>query len=179
MEVERARQRRYVRLPEDCVSLCMENLGIQASREVTSVLVEDVSFRIRQVTKVSQLECMSGQGIAVPHWPLQLALEFANHANRKRVCKEDFDNALKWSGIEVAPHTTHPHPSIIFSPFQPLYGHNVEPPPFIYIHENGLYSVEDQEMPLRDLSLSSPVVPTDLPPPPSLTGLYHFSQLAP
>lgn len=50
------RQRRYVRLPEDCVSLCMENLGIQASREVTSVLVEDVSFRIRQVTKVSQLD---------------------------------------------------------------------------------------------------------------------------
>lgn len=46
--------RRYVRLPEDCVSLCAENLGIQASREVTSSLVEDASFRIRQTTKVSQ-----------------------------------------------------------------------------------------------------------------------------
>lgn len=46
--------RRYVRLPEDCVSLCAENLGIQASREVISSLVEDVSFRIRQTTKVSQ-----------------------------------------------------------------------------------------------------------------------------
>ena len=77
MEGERVRQRRYVRLPEDCVSLCMENLGIQASREVTSVLVEDVSFRIRQVTKVSQL-CMSGQALQFPtvlyswHWSLQI-----------------------------------------------------------------------------------------------------------
>jgi transcription initiation factor TFIID subunit 6 len=134
MEGDRARARRYVRLPEDCVSLCTENLGIQASREVTSVLVEDVSFRIRQVTKV--------------------ALEFMNHANRKKICKEDFDSALKWSGIE------------------PVYGHNVEPPPFMYIHENGLYSVEDQEMLLRDLSLSPPVAPDNLPPPPSLTACW-------
>ena len=53
MEGAGERARRYVRLPEDCVSLCMENLGIQASRDVTSSLVEDVSFRIRQVTNVS------------------------------------------------------------------------------------------------------------------------------
>ena len=52
-EPSAGRARRYVRLPEDCVSLCMEKLGIQASREVTNALVEDVSFRIRQVTKVS------------------------------------------------------------------------------------------------------------------------------
>ena len=44
--------RRYVRIPEECISLCAENLGIQTSREVTGALVEDVSFRIRQVTQV-------------------------------------------------------------------------------------------------------------------------------
>ena len=53
MEGEPESARRYVRLPEDCVSLCAENLGIQASREVTSSLTEDVSFRIRQITSVS------------------------------------------------------------------------------------------------------------------------------
>ena len=53
MDSERAKGvRRYVRLPEDCISLCAENLGVQASREVTAALVEDVSFRIRQVTQV-------------------------------------------------------------------------------------------------------------------------------
>ena len=57
MESERENARRYVRLPEDCVSLCAENLGIQASREVTSSLAEDVSFRIRQITSVSAGTC--------------------------------------------------------------------------------------------------------------------------
>jgi transcription initiation factor TFIID subunit 6 len=124
--------RRYVRIPEECISLCAENLGIQTSREVTGALVEDVSFRIRQVT--------------------QLAIEFVKHSNRKRVCKEDFDKALKWSGIE------------------PVHGHSGEPPPFMYIHENGLFSVEDQEVLLQDLSLSCPVAPSNLPLPPSLSG---------
>ena len=97
------RARRYVRLPEDCVSLCTENLGIQASREVTSVLVEDVSFRIRQITKVSDWQCLAFhcRGHVFTLIVLQVALEFMNHANRKKICKEDFDSALKWSGIEV------------------------------------------------------------------------------
>ena len=60
MEGERKGVRRFVRLPEDCVSLCAENLGIQASREVTGALVEDTSFRIRQVTQVSGV---SGGGV--------------------------------------------------------------------------------------------------------------------
>ena len=50
---QQQRARRYVRIPEECISLCAENLGIQTSREVTGALVEDVSFRIRQVTQVS------------------------------------------------------------------------------------------------------------------------------
>lgn len=44
--------KRYIRLPADSVSLCAESLGIRASREVTSAVVEDVSFRIRQLTDV-------------------------------------------------------------------------------------------------------------------------------
>lgn len=48
--------RRYVRIPEECISLCAENLGTQISREVTGALVEDVSFRIRQVTQVCELD---------------------------------------------------------------------------------------------------------------------------
>ena len=46
-------ERRHIRLPADSVSMCAENLGIQPSQEVTSSLVEDVSFRIRQLTDVS------------------------------------------------------------------------------------------------------------------------------
>ena len=42
----------------------------------------------------------------------------------------------------------------------------------MYIHENGLFSVEDQELLLQDLSLSCPVTPSNLPPPPSLSGLF-------
>jgi hypothetical protein len=76
------------------------------------------------------------------------------HSNRKRVCKEDFDKALKWSGIE------------------PVHGHSGEPPPFMYIHENGLFSVEDQEVLLQDLSLSCPVAPSNLPLPPSLSARW-------
>ena len=40
----------------------------------------------------------------------------------------------------------------------------------MYVHENGLFSVEDQEVMLQDLSLSAPVAPSSLPPPPSLSG---------
>lgn len=52
-----------------------------------------------------------------------------------------------------------------------MYGHNVDPAPFMYIHENGLYTVEDQEVLLPDLSLSPAVAPTTLPLPPSLSGM--------
>ena len=50
------REKRYTRLPSDSVSLCAENLGIQASQEVASSVVEDVSFRIRQLTDVKASE---------------------------------------------------------------------------------------------------------------------------
>lgn len=44
---------RYARLSTDSVTLCAENLGVQASQEVASSVVEDVSFRIRQLTDVN------------------------------------------------------------------------------------------------------------------------------
>ena len=79
MEADRvARARRYVRLPEECVSLCTENLGIQTSGEVTSALVEDVSFRIRQVTKVRCNSDLQG---------MQPFLHFAAGAGVYEPCK--------------------------------------------------------------------------------------------
>lgn len=100
------------------------------------------------------------------------------HARRKKLCKQDFDKALKWSGIEVSKsvhahvgcayviHDPSPHP-------QPLHGLDTEPPPFMYVHENGLYCVEDQEMNLLDLALPATVHPATLPPPPALSGGLH------
>ena len=67
-------------------------------------------------------------------------------------------------------HSTILHKDISVSCIQPLYGHTTEPPPFMYIHENGLFSVEDREVLLQDTSLSSPVAPSGLPPAPSLSG---------
>ena len=44
---------RYVLLPAESVSLYAESLGVQTSQEVTSLLAQDVSFRIRQIANVS------------------------------------------------------------------------------------------------------------------------------
>ena len=52
MEGEK-QESRYARLSADSVTLCAENVGVQASQEVASSLVEDVSFRIRQLTDVN------------------------------------------------------------------------------------------------------------------------------
>ena len=43
----------FVRFPVDSVILCAESVGIQPSQEVACGMVEDVSFRIRQLTDVS------------------------------------------------------------------------------------------------------------------------------
>lgn len=45
--------KRFIRIPTDSVRLCAERIGIQTSPEVSNALVEDVSFRIRQITDVS------------------------------------------------------------------------------------------------------------------------------
>ena len=47
---------RYARLSAESVTRCAESLDVQASQEVASSLVEDVSFRIRQLTDVSSNE---------------------------------------------------------------------------------------------------------------------------
>ena len=46
-------EQRFVRLPSESVSLCAESLGIHVPQEVTRTLVEDVSFRVRQIVDVS------------------------------------------------------------------------------------------------------------------------------
>ena len=46
-------EKRFVRLPSESVRLCAERVGVQISPEVSNALVEDVSFRIRQITDVS------------------------------------------------------------------------------------------------------------------------------
>ena len=48
-----AAEKRFIRLPSESIRLCAERIGIQTSAEVSNTLVEDVSFRIRQVTDVS------------------------------------------------------------------------------------------------------------------------------
>ena len=49
-------EKRFVRLSSESIRLCAERIGIQTSAEVSSALVEDVSFRIRQITDVSTLQ---------------------------------------------------------------------------------------------------------------------------
>ena len=45
--------RRFAKVSSDCVSQAAQNLGVQTSAEVSSALVDDVSFRLRQVAEVS------------------------------------------------------------------------------------------------------------------------------
>lgn len=50
---EVSEQGRFVRVPIESIQLCVDELGLQTSDEVPSGLVEDVSFRIRQIADVS------------------------------------------------------------------------------------------------------------------------------
>ena len=46
-------EKRFIRMPSESIRLCAERIGIQTSTEVSNALVEDVSFRIRQIADVS------------------------------------------------------------------------------------------------------------------------------
>lgn len=46
-------QNRFVRVPVESVQSCVDQLGIKTTEEVPGGIVEDVSFRIRQLTDVS------------------------------------------------------------------------------------------------------------------------------
>ena len=48
-------EKRFVRMSSESVRLCAERIGIQTSPEVSNALIEDVSFRIRQITDVSKV----------------------------------------------------------------------------------------------------------------------------
>lgn len=48
-----AQLRRFSKVSSDCVFQAAQNLGIQTSNEVSSALVDDVSFRVRHITDVS------------------------------------------------------------------------------------------------------------------------------
>ena len=45
-------EQRFTRLSADSVRLCADNVGVQTTPEVSNALVDDVSFRIRQITDV-------------------------------------------------------------------------------------------------------------------------------
>jgi len=45
--------KRFAKVSPDCVLQAAQNLGIQTSNEVSDALVDDVSFRVRQITDVS------------------------------------------------------------------------------------------------------------------------------
>lgn len=46
-------QRRFVRIPVETVQSCVDQLEVKTTEEVPGGLVEDVSFRIRQIVDVS------------------------------------------------------------------------------------------------------------------------------
>ena len=60
MSTELAAEKRFIRLPSESIRLCAERVGIQTSAEVSNALMEDVSFRIRQITDVSTLPIKPG-----------------------------------------------------------------------------------------------------------------------
>ncbi len=45
--------KQYIRVPVESIQSCIEQLGVHTSDDVPSGLVEDVSFRIRQIADVS------------------------------------------------------------------------------------------------------------------------------
>lgn len=46
-------EQKFVRIPSESVVLCAESMGLQLRGEVTKMLVEDTSFRVRQIVDVS------------------------------------------------------------------------------------------------------------------------------
>ena len=92
----------FVRFPVDSVILCAESVGIQPSQEVACGMVEDVSFRTRQLTDVSLINspCQATFGFK-SGLPCQTASQFMRHAKRRRLIGDDMDKAMKWSGLEA------------------------------------------------------------------------------
>ena len=96
---------------------------------------------------------------------------------------EDFNKAVKWSGIEVRTYvngrvymymiTNH---ECTHTPPQPLYGHqSSDPPQFSPVHQTGLFSVDDPEVRLEEIAHGTPVESHTLPQPPSITGEFEFN----
>ncbi len=99
-----ARLKRFSKVSSDCVFQAAQNLGIQTSNEVSSALVEDVSFRVRHITDVSEHSFTGSFMVYCSNYcilSLQAACQFMQHAKRKRLTTDDFDKALKWSRVEV------------------------------------------------------------------------------
>ena len=51
--MEAASTSRFPRFPGESVTLCGESVGLQISQEIEDLLVEDVSYRARQIAHVS------------------------------------------------------------------------------------------------------------------------------
>ena len=46
-------EHKFVRFPSESVTLCADSLGLHLQGDVTKVIGEDTSFRIRQIVDVS------------------------------------------------------------------------------------------------------------------------------
>ena len=47
-------EHKFVRFPGESVTLCAESLGLHLHGDVTKVIGEDTSFRVRQIIDVSE-----------------------------------------------------------------------------------------------------------------------------
>jgi len=47
---------RFVRVPVESVESCADRIGVKTTEEVPGGIVEDVSFRLRQIANVSYLQ---------------------------------------------------------------------------------------------------------------------------
>ncbi|XP_072032490.1 TAF6-like RNA polymerase II p300/CBP-associated factor-associated factor 65 kDa subunit 6L [Amphiura filiformis] len=76
-----AEEKKFAAISTGSVKLMSEASGVDnLSDEITTVLAEDVGYRLREATQASA--------------------QFMKHAKRKRMSTEDFNKALRWSDTE-------------------------------------------------------------------------------
>ncbi|XP_067877619.1 TAF6-like RNA polymerase II p300/CBP-associated factor-associated factor 65 kDa subunit 6L [Heterodontus francisci] len=73
-------ERKFADITKESVKLMAESLGLELGEEVSSLLAEDVCYRLRETA--------------------QNSAQFMKHAKRRRLTVEDFNRALRWGNIE-------------------------------------------------------------------------------
>lgn len=169
-------EKNFVRFPADSVTLCAESVGIQPSQEVACGIVEDVSFRIRQLADVS---CTKHAYVEWINWSWPVSDGKSIYA----ACEEAEtywrwywqSDEMEWIGGKTITSGTkfmsNSSPVHTYNK-KPLYGHcSDRVPPFHSIHASGLYSIPDPEVKLPDIAFSTSFVNTlQLPKPLSIKG---------